>query len=256
MIPFFLAPARAVLPDPYCAECGQSLKGAIDSAVCPECGRPLVEVLIRGNANYAIGQRYESLTKIGSLPLIAMALGRDADGKPGHAKGFIALGDKATGVIAVGGIARGVIAIGGVSVGICTMGGVSIGTLSAVGGIACAPLGFSLGGLSIGGIAQGGLAVGFIAQGGLALGWAARGGEAFGQYVWSMSSTSQTSDATLALFRDHLDLFLGSGAAFSVRTGTMWLFAVTLQVLFLIVIYATLRYKKAPAQVEEGGTRA
>ena len=34
--------------EPYGGNCGQQLTGLIDSSKCPECGKPLVEVLRRG----------------------------------------------------------------------------------------------------------------------------------------------------------------------------------------------------------------
>ena len=35
------------LGEPYCGNCGHRLTGLVDSSKCPECGRPLVEVLTR-----------------------------------------------------------------------------------------------------------------------------------------------------------------------------------------------------------------
>jgi len=39
------------LPKPYCSACGHDLTGAVTASACPECGRPLVEVLTRGGAS-------------------------------------------------------------------------------------------------------------------------------------------------------------------------------------------------------------
>ena len=107
------------------------------------------------------------------LPLYSIARGPDlAKGEMfGHAKGVLAIGDKATGIIAIGGIAIGGLAIGPVALGLVTIGGVSIGLLLAVGGAA------------IGLIALGGAALGIVAIGGAAEGYYAAGGAAHGAYV-------------------------------------------------------------------------
>ena len=86
-----------------------------------------------------------------------------------HAKGWIAVGDKATGFLAVGNFARGIVAIGGVCFGLVSFGALSIGLLT-------------LGGLSIGLLATGGLAIGHSSVGGAALGWQSMGGVAVGIY--------------------------------------------------------------------------
>ncbi len=86
-----------------------------------------------------------------------------------HAKGWIAVGDKATGFIALGGYARGVFAFGGFTIGLVSFGGIAMGLLS-------------MGGLAVGMLTAGGLAVGHSAIGGCAVGWQAAGGGAFGVY--------------------------------------------------------------------------
>ncbi|MFN7430048.1 MAG: hypothetical protein ACK5TP_05645, partial [bacterium] len=84
-----------------------------------------------------------------------------------HARGWIAMGPKATGGVAIGAFARGYIAIGATAVGGITLGVMSIGVLS-------------LGSLAIGGIASGLLAIGAFAQGGVGVGAAAQGNLAVG----------------------------------------------------------------------------
>ena len=118
---------------PFCSACGYDLSGAIESSKCPECGRPLVEVLVRDEGAQAARRRYQSEQTFLGLPLVSVAFGRDANGKPGHAKGWLAIGDKATGVVAMGGRAFGVVAIGGVAIGVLACGGLSIGLLFAAG---------------------------------------------------------------------------------------------------------------------------
>lgn len=92
-----------------------------------------------------------------------------AHAQPLHARGWLAVGDKATGFLAIGGIARGFIALGGFSVGVISFGGFAIGLLA-------------LGGGALGVLALGGLAVGHSAIGGGAVGWQAAGGGAIGVY--------------------------------------------------------------------------
>ena len=174
-------PIGTVLPKPFCAACGHDLTGAVQSASCPECGKPLVEVLVRPammpmllSGRRMLVRRYQSERRVLGMPLVAIATGIGEDGKPGHAKGFFAFGDIATGVFAFGGFARGVVAFGGASFGGVTFGGLSFGTFAAFGGLAIAWLGSAVGGFAAGILAGGGGAIGLVAQGGLAIGWLAR----------------------------------------------------------------------------------
>ena len=120
----------------------------------------------RPNATFRRGRRYSSEMKILGLPLLDVQFADiDFSGKPtdklqrGHARGWIALGDRATGVLfAMGGLARGFIAIGGVSMGVISLGGVALGLAT-------------VGGLALGMLAIGGAALGYDAAGGLAIGW-------------------------------------------------------------------------------------
>jgi len=169
------------MADPYCRNCSYKLKGLTESSKCPECGKPLVEVLERDpQTQYC--RRYTSPTTVFGLPLVSVAMGPGEGQRRGHAKGIIAIGDVATGWLALGGIARGIIAIGGMAMGIVSFGGMSIGLICfggwALGGIAT-------GGGAVGGIAHGGGAVGYIARGGGAIGKYAAGGGVSGTYVIS-----------------------------------------------------------------------
>jgi predicted RNA-binding Zn-ribbon protein involved in translation (DUF1610 family) len=150
--------------EPFCSNCGYKLKGLTESSKCPECGKPIVEVLMR-NSHFAYrGKRWRSRARLWGYPVVDIATGPSGAEMRGHAKGIIAIGDIATGGIAIGGIARGIVAIGGVAMGAFTIGGVSIGVLMGLGG--CATGAIVLGGFAVGLFALGGGSVGLFASGG------------------------------------------------------------------------------------------
>lgn len=191
---------------PYCNHCGYDLSNLTESSKCPECGRPLVEVLTRGPAFLESGKRYRSKATLFGLPVIDVALGPKNGEMRGRAKGFIAIGDVATGVLAMGGIARGVVALGGVAIGGFSFGGFSFGFVTALGGAAIG--GIAMGGGALGGVAQGGGAAGFVAQGGAALGYYARGGTAYGIHTISLQPPA-SDPAAVAVF-EKLSWIMGS----------------------------------------------
>lgn len=139
---------------PFCKACGYCLEGCTESSKCPECGRPIVEVLVRSSFG-GQGRRYESARRLWGLPLVAIATGPHGVEKFGMPRGIIAIGDKPRGVIAIGGTPVGVIALGGFARGVFAWGGCSIGV-------------FSVGGLAVGAFALGGLAIGLWSIGGVA----------------------------------------------------------------------------------------
>ena len=159
--------------EPYCSNCGYQLTGLTESSRCPECGRPLVEVLVR--RGMILGRRYTSPTRVFGLPLVSIAVGPGPEGTRGVARGIIAIGDLAVGFLALGGMACGILAFGGLSLGVCAFGGLAGGLLTAMGGLAIAPL--AVGGVVLGLATQGGLAAGLIADGGLAWGMISRSGD-------------------------------------------------------------------------------
>lgn len=172
------APKNVTAIDAWCGACGFDLSQSTDSARCPECGRSIVETLTRRGAQ-APPIHYRSRVKILGMHALAMSRGMEADNKPAHARGWIAIGPKATGVVAIGGRATGVVALGGMTMGIfafggmciglVTMGGLALGLLAAMGGLA-GSLGIAFGGLAAGSVAIGGAAVGVYAMGGAVLG--------------------------------------------------------------------------------------
>lgn len=167
------------MAEPFCGNCGYRLTGLTESSKCPECGRPLVEVLQRDHA-LPRGRRYTSPLVIYGLPLVQIAFGPHESERMGRARAIIALGDVAVGWLAIGGRAAGVVALGGSATGLVAFGGVAVGLL-ALGGVGIG--GLALGGGAIGGLALGGGAVGIVAEGGSAVGYYARGGSAIGRYV-------------------------------------------------------------------------
>jgi hypothetical protein len=191
---------------PYCNNCGYDLSNLTESSKCPECGRPLVEVLTRGPSILESGKRYRSKATLFGWPVIDVALGPKDGELRGHAKGIIAIGDIATGGIAFGGLARGVVAVGGAAFGAFSLGGLSFGFVTALGGAAIG--GVAVGGGALGGIAQGGGAAGFVAQGGAALGYYARGAGAFG--IHTISLQPPTSDPAAVEAFDKLSWIVGS----------------------------------------------
>lgn len=158
--------------DAYCGNCGYSLTGLTDSSKCPECGRPLVEVLARRNVSSVVGKRYTSSTRVYGLPLLQIAWGPHGAERVGRARGIVALGDFAVGFVAIGNILSvGLVALGGaLSVGVLSLSGIAIGVLA-------------LGGGAVGVAALGGGAAGALAVGGGAVGFVAIGGGAAGYYV-------------------------------------------------------------------------
>ena len=180
---------------PYCSNCGYVLVGLVDSSRCPECGKPIVEVLTRPADMPNFGKRYRSKATLFGLPVIDIATGPKNGEMRGKAKGIIAIGDIATGGIAIGGLARGIVAVGGIALGVCSFSGVSSGRLTAIGGGAS------------GGLASGGGAVGVLANGGGAVGIMAQGGGAFGAFTRDFRGTMPIDGGKEAF--EHFAWFFG-----------------------------------------------
>ena len=248
-------PPGTVLPNPYCASCGHDLTGATASSACPECGKPLVEVLTRAPsvAGVRMGarpmRRYASTRRLFGMPLVAIAYGPDDKGRLGHAKGYFAFGDIATGVFAFGGLARGLVAFGGLSIGGVTFGGLSLGTFAAFGGLALAWLGSAVGGMAVGLLASGGGAIGGIAQGGFALGWLARGAAAKGVHTWG--ARNPPTDETRALVDQYAWLVGPAGAAPQIHYGLAYTVAIAIAVALLAALPAFLSRERRDPVADE-----
>lgn len=197
---------------PFCRVCDYDLTGCVDSSKCPECGLPLVDVLMRPELQLSGGTRRQTRLRIMGMPAIDIAMGPSGNERRGRARGFIAIGDEAVGVFAFGGSARGVVAGGGMAIGGVAVGGTSMGVLTG-GGMALGL--FANGGMAIGGVASGGMGIGGIAQGGFAIGYAVRGGGSIGPVALGSSAPGDPLSGWMAPL---ISWFLGglapSAAAF------------------------------------------
>lgn len=212
---------------PYCGNCGYDFTGLTESSKCPECGKPIVEVLQRPEWKHQVrSRRYRSPLVVWGLPLLDIAYGPDENSRFGRARGIIALGDTAAGILAIGGRAVGVIAGGGVACGIFALGGVAIGLFSAA-GMAIGLL-MAFGGGAIGGISSGGAAIGCVAEGGGAIGYYARGGGVVAKH--GISAAGRDPEA-VQFFQDYQWLLggnLGGIGGFNITLLAWWFIALML----------------------------
>jgi predicted RNA-binding Zn-ribbon protein involved in translation (DUF1610 family) len=174
------------LGEPYCGACGHRLTGLVDSSKCPECGRPIIDVLTRAGK---LGTRYRSQTTLFGLPLIDVALGGTHNESTGSARGVFAVGDSAKGFVAMGGKATGIVALGGRAVGVFSVGGISFGLVSSWGGISIGAM--ASGGIVLALLGFGGLCAGVVTSGGVSLGVYAFGGTPFG-YLLNQAEVYQS----------------------------------------------------------------
>jgi hypothetical protein len=179
------------LGEPYCGACGHRLTGLVDSSKCPECGRPIVDVVTRAGK---LGSRFRTKTTLFGLPLVDVAFGATHQETKGSARGIFAIGDTAKGFVAIGGHATGIVAIGGTAFGVFALGGVAIGLVSSWGGVSVGAM--ASGGIVLALLGCGGLCIGIVAAGGVCVGIYAIGGAPFGYLVsQEFSSYSQAAPA-------------------------------------------------------------
>jgi hypothetical protein len=225
------------------------LTGLTESARCPECGKPLVEVLTRTRPGRVRPYyRYRSKAMLFGVPVVDVALGPHpaTPTRRGVARGVIAVGDVAIGGVAVGNIACGFASFGMVSIGGAAIGACSVGLFSALGGAALG--GFAVGGAALGGVATGGGAVGIVAQGGGAAGVYARGRGAAGVHTIDFR---QADPAAVGVF-DALTPVLGKSVApmnFSaVHAGVTCLACSVLVMLSVVLVAIGARRGAGPEQ--------
>lgn len=214
--------------DPYCGNCGYSFVGLTESSKCPECGKPIVEVLQRGKSRLT-GRRVRSDLVLFGLPFLHIALGPHEDEPRGEARGIIAIGDVARGWLAIGGLARGFIAVGGRAIGVLSLGGFSVGIFSFGG---CAIGGVAFGGGALGGLTVAGGSVGVVAIGGGAAGVYATGGGVYGIYVQAPNRTDPEAKALFSQLTKLIGTFpVQSPFAFMIRIYLLIFAALLLMVL-------------------------
>src|SRR5215469_785859 len=95
---------------------------------------------------------YRSQQTWRGMPLVHVAFGPRRLGiprQPGHARGVIAVGDRAVGIVAVGAVALGVIAVGPVAIGLAAVGAVAVGVVAT--GAVAVGLARAIGGVTAGG---------------------------------------------------------------------------------------------------------
>lgn len=243
-----MAPPDIPIGAPYCGNCGYALADLSDASKCPECGRPLVEVLMRKTTgvNAVRAVRIKSEITVFGLPLYHIAFGARPEygERYGKARGVVAIGDLAMGGVAVGGSAFGVIAVGGGAFGLVSIGGMSVGLLGAIGG--CALGGVAVGGGAVGVCASGGGAAGVVAQGGGAYGVYARGPGAFGTHV--IAPNRGVNDPAATQMFSTLAPIMGSSAPVSLKGfaqiafGPLSIACVLLVIMGLLV----LAYRRSP----------
>ncbi len=141
------------MPLVSCRQCTQLVDAGL--AVCPHCDAP------RPGVAEWHGEGYEWRTQMlwMGAPVVHVAFGNGANGRPRVARGLIAVGQRAVGVVAVGIVATGFVAVGVVGIGMFSLGVVAVAACAAVGVNAFAP------------IALGVVAVGYAAGGVAPLGW-------------------------------------------------------------------------------------
>ena len=137
------------MPLTPCRQCAQPVDAGL--AVCPHCQAPQPALPEWHGAGY---EWRTQMLWMGE-PVVHVAFGNGADGRPRVARGVIAVGPRAVGGVAVGIVATGFVAIGVIGVGVFSLGVVAVAAGAAVGVNALAPLAFGVvaAGYAVGGVA-------------------------------------------------------------------------------------------------------
>ena len=189
-------------PAPMCSNCSYSFEDLTTLERCPECGASVLESLA-AEQHRESGRRRTSSRIVRGLPIYDIVVRPGSTPESQHARGWIAIGPKATGGIALGAVAKGIVAIGAVSMGGITMGATSIGLLS----IGAVSLGLLVtGGVAVGGFAQGPVSVGASGQGNVAVGVISRGNVVVSPSEIAGKSTAEMS----SVFFDTLGPLVGN----------------------------------------------
>ena len=137
------------MPSIPCRQCAEPVDPR--DAVCPHCHAPRPAV----REWHGEGFEWRSPAQWLGQPVVHVAFGNGADGRPRVARGVIAVGQRAVGGVAVGIIATGFVAIGVISLGVFSFGIVAVAAGAALGVNALAPFAFGVvaAGYTVGGVA-------------------------------------------------------------------------------------------------------
>ena len=137
------------MPLTPCRQCREPVDA--QSAVCPHCNAPRPAMA----EWHGEGFEWRSPMQWMGMPVVHVAFGNGADGRPRVARGLIAVGQRAIGGVAVGIVAVGFVAVGIVGIGAFSIGVLALGAGAAVGVQAVAPfaVGVVAAGYMVGGVA-------------------------------------------------------------------------------------------------------
>ena len=108
------------MPLTPCRQCCEPVDA--QSAVCPHCHAPRPALA----EWHGEGFEWRSPGQWCGVPVVHVAFGNGADGRPRVARGLIAVGQRAVGGVAVGIVATGFVAIGVVGLGVFSVGVVAV----------------------------------------------------------------------------------------------------------------------------------